>query len=295
MYHQAEAPGQSNKEMEEVFMHLYREFKKLENVCIKQREMLIRLTAEKDYNKDLPISMPIQCTDEDNSRQSDILFVRVQEKETRLNAHCSPSTVPKRSTICKVKSADNATAVQFSGSDNRFPPGTAQSTYVDSHCQHGPGNCFCLNKNNMNDTAKVKPTSSQFLKVSDSAVDHGNNSIKYSAVKMMTGPNHLAPNLGGYIHLDELYVSPVHSLHSRSVYSHISPSNSTEPKGPCQVPCTTAHIPGDCAVAHVHGELLMSDTSMNSWVCSFCHAVFPAGAATRGEYLRHITAHIEGD
>uniref|UniRef100_W5MA96 Uncharacterized LOC102691194 n=1 Tax=Lepisosteus oculatus TaxID=7918 RepID=W5MA96_LEPOC len=40
------------------------------------------------------------------------------------------------------------------------------------------------------------------------------------------------------------------------------------------------------------GGLLLSEVTLNSQVCEFCQAVFPSDTTTRGEFLRHLTAHV---
>ncbi|KAG5836271.1 uncharacterized protein zgc:113184 isoform X1 [Anguilla anguilla] len=40
------------------------------------------------------------------------------------------------------------------------------------------------------------------------------------------------------------------------------------------------------------GGLMMSEVALHSQVCEFCHAVFPGNTTTRGDFLRHLTAHI---
>ncbi|KAG9353458.1 hypothetical protein JZ751_018057 [Albula glossodonta] len=40
------------------------------------------------------------------------------------------------------------------------------------------------------------------------------------------------------------------------------------------------------------GGLMMSEVHLQSQVCEFCHAIFPGNTTTRGEFLRHLTAHI---
>ncbi|XP_056323799.1 uncharacterized protein zgc:113184 [Danio aesculapii] len=40
------------------------------------------------------------------------------------------------------------------------------------------------------------------------------------------------------------------------------------------------------------GGLVMSGVTLQSQVCEFCHAVFPGHTTTRGEFLRHLTTHM---
>ncbi|XP_055040872.1 uncharacterized protein [Misgurnus anguillicaudatus] len=40
------------------------------------------------------------------------------------------------------------------------------------------------------------------------------------------------------------------------------------------------------------GGLFMSEVTLQSQVCEFCHAVFPGHTSTRGEFLRHLTTHM---
>ncbi|KAJ8260172.1 hypothetical protein GJAV_G00177920 [Gymnothorax javanicus] len=40
------------------------------------------------------------------------------------------------------------------------------------------------------------------------------------------------------------------------------------------------------------GGLMMSDVALQSQVCEFCHAVFPGNTTTQGDFLRHVTTHI---
>ncbi|XP_051528350.1 uncharacterized protein zgc:113184 [Myxocyprinus asiaticus] len=40
------------------------------------------------------------------------------------------------------------------------------------------------------------------------------------------------------------------------------------------------------------GGLFMSEVTLQSQVCEFCHAVFPGHTSTCGEFLRHLTTHM---
>ncbi|XP_066564324.1 TRAF family member-associated NF-kappa-B activator [Amia ocellicauda] len=40
------------------------------------------------------------------------------------------------------------------------------------------------------------------------------------------------------------------------------------------------------------GGFLLSEATLHSQVCEFCQAVFPSDTTTRGEFLRHLTAHV---
>ncbi|KAM4046378.1 uncharacterized protein ACNLHF_009980 [Anomaloglossus baeobatrachus] len=70
-----------------------------------------------------------------------------------------------------------------------------------------------------------------------------------------------------------------------------------DPKDPSSLPLAldSSWSPGrlseDCPFAQRVD--VNSDVGLSSQICEFCHAVFPAGAATEGEFLGHLAGHME--
>ncbi|KAJ1160091.1 hypothetical protein NDU88_000593 [Pleurodeles waltl] len=63
-------------------------------------------------------------------------------------------------------------------------------------------------------------------------------------------------------------------------------------RGPEQSSWNPRRLSEDCSLAS-DSRLNSDSPGLSSQTCEFCQAVFPAGAATNGEYLRHLTAHME--
>ncbi|CAM5169117.1 unnamed protein product [Eretmochelys imbricata] len=79
--------------MEEAFFQLYQEFTHLQDLCAKQAELLQKLTVKKEPMTDMPISMPIQCTDDGGLAQSERLFFKQQLPKVPSSMLSNP-TVP---------------------------------------------------------------------------------------------------------------------------------------------------------------------------------------------------------
>ncbi|CAN2391571.1 hypothetical protein PRIEUP_LOCUS1611 [Pristimantis euphronides] len=65
--------------------------------------------------------------------------------------------------------------------------------------------------------------------------------------------------------------------------------NSNGVRGPAQSSWSPGCLSEDCPF----GQQGNSDVTLSSQICEFCDAVFPAGAATEGEFLGHLAGHME--
>ncbi|XP_044144196.1 uncharacterized protein LOC122933321 isoform X2 [Bufo gargarizans] len=67
--------------MENAFLELYEEVRKLQIICSKQADLLQELLSKKDHVTEMPVSKPIQCTDTGDDVCSESPFFRLKGKE----------------------------------------------------------------------------------------------------------------------------------------------------------------------------------------------------------------------
>ncbi|XP_053907668.1 TRAF family member-associated NF-kappa-B activator-like isoform X1 [Cuculus canorus] len=116
------APHHSMMEMEEIFLQLRGEVARLQDLCIKQGKLLQKLTARKGPILDIPVSLPIQCTED----------MVMEEGERPLDSHQKHSEAPSSTistTMCSAQTpVQPHTLDTLPGFDSECPPGTTNSS-----------------------------------------------------------------------------------------------------------------------------------------------------------------------
>nr|XP_032642717.1 uncharacterized protein LOC116828522 isoform X1 [Chelonoidis abingdonii] len=116
--------------MEEAFFQLYQEFTQLQDLCAKQAELLQKLIVKKEPMTDMPISMPIQCTDDGGLAQSERLIFKQQLPQVPSSILSNP-TVPTwpNSAVLRDQPRD---AHMVSSFDIKYPPNAANASLLSS-------------------------------------------------------------------------------------------------------------------------------------------------------------------
>ncbi|XP_041097597.1 uncharacterized protein zgc:113184 [Polyodon spathula] len=253
--------------MEQAFMQLQEQCFILRALCVRQAEMLDRLTARQSFPNDsgMPVSMPVQCTEGDRNR-SEVPF---RNREL-------PGQVEKPLNHTGDHRRGNSTV--------KYPAGTDDYDFLASGLEGMQIHCLARKTGNKKDF-QAPPPPHRLLGGADSDLKTpppaGASGVLQAG--RQAGVNHvLAP--GG------LYRPEKAACGSETVCKKDWMEPEVEPRGHFKMPWT----PGcqlDSEVLQL-GGILLSDVTLNSQVCEFCQAVFPSETTTRGEYLRHITAHI---
>ncbi|XP_078287713.1 TRAF family member-associated NF-kappa-B activator [Rhinoraja longicauda] len=292
--------------MEEAFGLLTEEFRRLKIVCVRQAELIKELTEKRDLTVDLPFTVPIQCTDAGKLDQSEGPFLRPQQKKVLQGAACD-ALADSREVVGDISRDEE---LEYCPKlDIKFPP--SNKNYD-----------FSINENEKSLHLKTPdlleaPTVESAEGSVSNLYDDYRNTFSFDTIGSASeqpSANIPEPFLGGRVVLsasdypfrekeysktfsDSETVRVPGNLDSAVIYRSTECAsvifNSPGMSRPPQSLWSTHHLPEDCCAGHE--ATLNSESSLNSQVCEFCQAVFPAGAATRDDYLVHLTEHIECD
>ncbi|XP_075449529.1 uncharacterized protein LOC142491111 [Ascaphus truei] len=268
--------------MEEAFLLLYQEFQRLQAICIKQAELLQKLLSKKGIAKDMPVSMPIQCTDAGDPTSSESPFIRLQEKK-------EPFTESSKTTanelLCSVPVKTKEKSDVLLDIDFMFPPSTENDSFLASEAEKVD---FALDLSHLNFSLGKRGSNADLdMFIKNYMPQFPNVNVNWDTKKQPVGSDQI-------LSLSNLYEDPCY-LQSKDISLGVclAPENkhALGIRGPAQSSWSPGCLSEDCPLGcHVD---MNSDVSLSSQICDFCQAVFPAGAATKGEYLRHITGHVE--
>ncbi|KAM4797247.1 TRAF family member-associated NF-kappa-B activator-like [Rhinophrynus dorsalis] len=279
--------------MEEAFLSLYQEFQVLQTICTKQAELLQKLLARKGLSSEMPFSKPIQCTDSGDPACSECPFFRLHEKEepsvesSNTMKDTSPHSLP-----LTTKEKQNV-LLDF---DVIFPPNTDKYSFLASDAEkvdfavgHAQLDLSLEKKENTDLETFIKNYTPQF--------PNGINSEEKRAIHpTIAGLDFLIPvREDEDLSLSNLYEEDLCYLQSSDIsFGVCLAAEKKHPfgvRGPTQSSWSPGCLSEECQLG---SEVIMnSDTGLSSQICEFCQAVFPAGVATKGEYLRHLTGHVE--
>ncbi|KAM4699391.1 TRAF family member-associated NF-kappa-B activator-like isoform 1-T2 [Discoglossus pictus] len=259
--------------MEDAFLLLCQEFQILQTICRKQAELIQKLLSKKGIDTEMSFSKPIQCTDVGDPTCSEIPFLSFHEKKEPCTESSNTLTDQLLNPVHNI-SKD----LDF---DIKFPPGTEKFSFL------------------ANDVAKVD---FDLSRLDLDPNKRGNNKELELFIKNYT-PKFPNVNSGGLLDpisadqnlsFSNLYEEDLYYLQSKDIsLGDCLPSDTKHPivRGPAQSSWTPCCLSEECQLGHQMD--MISDTGLSSQICDFCQAVFPAGSATKGEYLRHLTEHVE--
>ncbi|KAM5181662.1 TRAF family member-associated NF-kappa-B activator-like [Mantella aurantiaca] len=271
--------------MESAFLELYQQFKVLQVVCSRQAELLQRLLSKDTHIAEMPMSKPVQCSDAvDPISSENPLF-----QQTVIEALSTKAAKSMTEELYQPLETEDKSTFSFD-CDVQFPPDkdnflasqaaksglAAYLSYTDASLEE--------KETNSNFALFIKTYAPTFPKVSgvgDKAIG------AISDINFLTmDPDHThVPNID-----EELCFLQSKDI-SQGTILKPQINNFSVVKGPAK---SSWHP--DCLSEEYHlghHEDNISDVGLSSQICEFCHAVFPAGAATKGEYLQHLTAHVE--
>ncbi|KAM9319912.1 TRAF family member-associated NF-kappa-B activator-like [Gastrophryne carolinensis] len=261
--------------MEDAFLELYQQFKLLQVVCIQQTKLLQRLLSKDPPTTEKPISKPIQCTDAGDPTCSESPFFRLTGMGTSTKTsktRCEEVSKP----LEKVDNSSHFFSFEF---DVQFPPNANSDQYS-----------FLANQ--------LEKELASGISKSDVSLEKFENNSKFEFLFLNndtpTIPKHdFLPANTDYslsnIYEELYFLQPFENSAKNSLEPQIK--NSSDIRGPAQSSWSPGCLSDECQL-FLH-EDNNSDVALSSQICEFCQAVFPAGAATKSEYLQHITGHIE--
>ncbi|KAG8585463.1 hypothetical protein GDO81_005037 [Engystomops pustulosus] len=268
--------------MEDAFLDLYKEFKKLQMICSKQGELLHKLLSNKECASEMPVSKPIQCTDKGDVC-SESPFFRLKGKEDQC---IETSKTMADNLLVPAEPKENCS--RLSDLAVQFPPYNIPTTVTDKEEAAVGMSCADIPPAgvNANFAMLIKDYSSKFL-------DMDNVEDKKSSDKLYS--DFLTPlNIDGSVRLLNVYEEDISFLQSYDISfeAFLEPQKvSNGVRGPAKSSWSPGCLSEDCPFGQRFD--VNSDVALTSQICDFCQAVFPAGAATEGEFLGHLAGHIE--
>ncbi|KAM3933013.1 TRAF family member-associated NF-kappa-B activator-like [Leptodactylus fuscus] len=274
--------------MEDAFLELYKEFKNLQIICLKQAELLQKLLSKKGGTSDMPVSKPIQCTDTGDNARSESPFFRLKGKEDLVEA--SKTKTDEEPTPLE----PNENSSLLLDLDIRFPPYEDQYNFLTSVSDKEEAlvGIPCADKTtdkreeNSNFALFFKNYTPRFLDTDTVGGEMGPTKL-YNDL--------LTPgNTDGNFTVSDMYEEDINFLKSSDVLYEalLEPRKNTNGvRGPAQSSWSPQCLSEDCPFGQ-HTDI-NSDIRLSSQICEFCQAVFPAGAATGGEFFGHLAGHME--
>ncbi|XP_018102989.1 TRAF family member-associated NF-kappa-B activator-like [Xenopus laevis] len=272
--------------MEDAFLALCEEVRLLQTKCRKQAELLEKLLAVKGISNEMPISKPIQCTDVGNPTCSECPFIRLQEKQDQSVESSDTMEDNNTTSLAEDIRGNPSVLLDF---DVKFPPTTENFSFLASEVEkhkldvgHSSGD---KDGSNADLESFIKNYTPQFPNI---------NGGKRTCDTTAGGLHCLIP-VGADLSMSNLYDEDLCFLQSKDISLGVCLAPKDQylfgVKGPVQPCWSPSGLSGECQFGC---EMDMnSDVGLSSQICEFCQAIFPAGAATKGEYLRHITGHVE--
>ncbi|XP_056418659.1 TRAF family member-associated NF-kappa-B activator-like [Hyla sarda] len=272
--------------MEDAFLELYQEFRKLQIICAKQAELLQKLLSKKGHSNEMPVSKPIQCTDAGDNVCSESPFFKLKCEETQC-AEASKTNAEDLTVSLEPK--ENYSLLL--NTDVWLPPCEDQYNFLASVAdkEEAVGSMACADLTS--DKRGTHSNYALFIKNCPKFLDMDNDGVKIDPAKLyldfMTDKDH-------NFSLSNMYEDDISFLQSTDIsLKHLLEphENSNGIRGPAKSSWSPVCLSEDCQFGPRVDAI--SDVRLSSQICEFCHAVFPAGAATEGEFLGHLTGHME--
>ncbi|XP_041057764.1 TRAF family member-associated NF-kappa-B activator isoform X1 [Carcharodon carcharias] len=276
------------------FQEVCQEFKQLCALTKKQTELLSKHNCNKEVIN-MPFSMPIQCTDEGEQEHLEEHFVGQNDKSMPKSTNGTRGHRTQQEQFPVVES--------LSDLDVKFPPSDNDYDFLNSAPEKlRPKAPF------EDPPCKVQEV---LLKDDIQDLEHKNKEECTLFETFTVGPankathNPFCDEQGISTNINTSIGTTVDKTTFRSPSSPpvLKPSNPflnvesdpmvspvpTEIRGPQQPVWNPYH--------NIEGELLHqaskdSDLDLNSKICEFCQAAFPAGTTSREDFLRHLNSHF---
>ncbi|XP_049675526.1 uncharacterized protein LOC126046757 [Accipiter gentilis] len=277
------APHQSVMEMEEILLQLCEEVARLQDLCTKQGKLLQKLTARKGPILDIPVSLPIQCTED----------MVTEEGERPPDSHQKCSEPPASAASDPEGSAHPLAQPHAAGTlpgfNGKYSPSAANGS-VFSGGTGGAALAGAFGSSKAERSEKVDVDT--WLKTCRMLP-----TLKgpKEEVRACCSPQELvAPNpvvMDSFLTLLDLYEAP------EALRREDAPSESALPaeaKVPVEIrgPVKTSWTPGWMLEDGTLGQGAIL-TSEGAQTCDICQEIFPSDAVGQADYLKHVLAHMK--
>ncbi|XP_032853384.2 uncharacterized protein LOC116962757 [Tyto alba] len=261
-------------EMEEIFLQLCEEVARLQDLCTKQGKLLQKLTARKGPILDLPMSLPIQCTEDTVTEEGGRPPVSPQKCS---EAAASTASDPEGSARALEQPPAASTLPGF---DGRCPP-SAASAGVFAGGTGGAALAVAFGSHRAERSGKADVGT--WLKACRMLPAVG------CSPQELVAPN---PVVGdSFLTLLDLYEAPETLRREDAPRKSALPA---EAKVPVEIrgPVKTSWTPGWMLEDGVLGQGAVL-TSEDAQACDICQEIFPSDAAGQADYLKHVLAHMK--
>ncbi|XP_064143129.1 TRAF family member-associated NF-kappa-B activator isoform X2 [Loxodonta africana] len=282
--------------IEKTFWDLKEEFHRICMLAKAQKEHLSKLNVP-DTATETQCSVPVQCTDKTDKQEA--LFQPQAKDDINRDAPCTTSVTPRG----LGQDEEDTSFESLSKFNVRFPPMDSDSTFLHSTPERpkvlGPATSETMCQDKFNMELRNKP--GNFIKTEETFFENQGIDPIASAIQNLkttdkTKPSNLvntvdnAPCLPPGDH-NALYVKtfPLQDP-SDGPFPSFDPSGRAI-RGP-QQPVWKPYPNEDSDLLVLSG----TDSELHiPRVCEFCQAVFPPSITSRGDFLRHLNSHFNGE
>ncbi|XP_037706532.1 TRAF family member-associated NF-kappa-B activator isoform X1 [Choloepus didactylus] len=287
--------------IEKTFWDLKEEFHRICMLAKVQKDHLSKLSVP-DTATESQCSIPVQCTDKTDKQ--DALFKSQAKDDINSSAPCITSVTPRG----LGQDEEDTSFESLSKFNVKFPPMDSDSTFLHSTQERpkvlGPATseAVCQDKSNMelgNNPGNFVNTEETVFEIQ--GIDPIASAIQNLKTTDKTKPSNLV-NTCVRTTLDKALCLPPgdHNALYVNTYPLQDPSDIPYPsldssgravRGP-QQPVWKPYPIQDS------GLLILSGTDSELHiprVCEFCQAVFPPSITSRGDFLRHLNSHFNGE
>ncbi|XP_004743992.1 TRAF family member-associated NF-kappa-B activator isoform X1 [Mustela putorius furo] len=288
--------------IEKTFQDLKEEFHRLCMLAKAQKDHLSKLNVPATAT-DAQCSLPIQCTDKTDKQEA--LFKPQAKDDINRGAPCITSVTPRG----LGRDEEDSSFESLSKFNVKFPPTDNDSTFLHSTPERpnilGPvtSGAVCQDKFNM----EFRDNPGNFVKTEETlfeiqGIDPITSAIQNLKTTDKTKPSNLvntcirttldrAPCLPPGNH-NALYVNtlPLQDSSDAPFASLDSPGKAIRgPQQPIWKPFPNQDSDLSSVLSGTGSELHIPR------VCEFCQAVFPPSITSRGDFLRHLNSHFNGE
>nr|XP_009686091.1 PREDICTED: uncharacterized protein LOC104152464 [Struthio camelus australis] len=268
-------------EVEEVFFQLCEEVARLQELCVKQGKLLRKLTARKGPVLDIPVSLPIQCTED--------MVTEEAEKPSESQRECSeaPTSAATGPSSAHPLAQPHA-GVALPACDITDPPSTENACVLSNGngkaalaMAFGSQHCSKAERSEKGDldtwlkNYRMLPTA---------------KAGKEEARACCNLPEFAAPNPEAIDSFLDLYEAP-QDLQSEDASGESALPAATHVPVEIRGPVKTSWMPAWMLEESLGQGTVLTSEAMRT--CDFCQAIFPSDATTQADYLKHLLAHMK--
>ncbi|XP_065606152.1 uncharacterized protein LOC136057371 [Cyrtonyx montezumae] len=249
-------------EMGEVFLQLQEEVARLRELCSRQSELLQKLSSRKGPIVDIPMSLPIQCTEDTwtEGGEQPAASPQVLPEAPQGSAHPLAPPLLGSGGWYPVHSGLGAGRATLPGAFGSSQAGRKEKMLVDTwlkDCRIAP------TSNSSEEEVRACCSPQELVELNSEAAD-------------------------SFLTILDLYETP------EALGREDAPSESALPaadKAPVEIrgPLKTSWTPGWM----LEDAALGPGAAVDTQTCDICQAIFPAGTAAQADYLKHVLTHMK--